>query len=343
MPEIAVIVYSTYGGLAELAKAEAAGAEEAGAAVHILESVRVCAEDLARYDGYLFGLPSHFGSYPFAFKSLFDGAKHMNLKGKSIGFFVSTTTPGGGQDSVIRDALVVAGQHHVNFVPVGYAATLAQISTVGEVHGGSALGAGTIATEGRRGGPTKLELHLARIQGKTFVRALTDRASVIEPRESVFEYTGIARSASCATLGRSLSATRLPRMLEPNPIPTFAPSARDSASLLSFKSCASHDTRVSDELNTDSRDASTSVPTSAPSSAPSSAPTSQEGTNAPVSLKHSLPDPTLEQAEPAGQADLAADNVQSQGAAAQAGERAEFQISHEKPPAKRHRDNCACM
>lgn len=61
------------------------------------------AADLAEADGILFGFPTRFGSMAAQMKAFFDSTgqlwKEQKLAGKPAGFFVSTGTQGGGQET----------------------------------------------------------------------------------------------------------------------------------------------------------------------------------------------------------------------------------------------------
>jgi len=59
--------------------------------------------DLAAADGLLFGFPTRYGSMAAQMKAFFDSTgnlwKEQKLAGKPAGFFVSTGTQGGGQET----------------------------------------------------------------------------------------------------------------------------------------------------------------------------------------------------------------------------------------------------
>lgn len=59
--------------------------------------------DLAGADGFLFGFPTRYGSMAAQMKAFFDSTGHLwreqKLAGKPAGFFVSTGTQGGGQET----------------------------------------------------------------------------------------------------------------------------------------------------------------------------------------------------------------------------------------------------
>jgi len=60
------------------------------------------------------------------------------LAGKVFGTFVSTGTPGGGQELTAFQSLSVAIHHGMVFVPIGY--QIGEITNLDEVHGGSPWG-----------------------------------------------------------------------------------------------------------------------------------------------------------------------------------------------------------
>ena len=90
------------------------------------------------------------------------------LAGKFASAFVSTASPGGGQEITISNTLSTLVHHGIIFVPLGYAQTFAQLTNLNEVHGGSPWGAGTYAGGDGSRQPSALELEIAKIQGKQF-------------------------------------------------------------------------------------------------------------------------------------------------------------------------------
>ena len=90
------------------------------------------------------------------------------LSGKFVSVFVSTGTPGGGQEVTVANAMSTFVHHGMIFVPLGYAQTFAQLTNLNEVHGGSPWGAGTYAGGDGSRQPSALELEIAKIQGKQF-------------------------------------------------------------------------------------------------------------------------------------------------------------------------------
>ena len=64
---------------------------------------------------------------------------------RPAGVFVSTATPGGGQESTIISALSTLTHHGILYVPLGYKTTFGLLADLTEVRGGSPWGAGTYA------------------------------------------------------------------------------------------------------------------------------------------------------------------------------------------------------
>ena len=129
-------------------------------------------ETLTSYNAFMFGIPTRYGNYPAQFKAFWDATGSLwaqgALAGKIAGIFVSTGTPGGGQESTAMNALSCLTHHGIIYVPLGYANCFAQLANLEEVHGSSPWGAGTFAGADGSRQPTKLELEIAHIQGKTF-------------------------------------------------------------------------------------------------------------------------------------------------------------------------------
>lgn len=63
----------------------------------------ITAAELTAADGVLFGFPTRYGSMAAQMKAFFDSTGHLwkeqKLAGKPAGFFVSTGTQGGGQET----------------------------------------------------------------------------------------------------------------------------------------------------------------------------------------------------------------------------------------------------
>ena len=67
------------------------------------EVPEIKAEELVEADAVLFGFPTRYGSIAAQMKAFFDSTgqlwKEQTLVGKPAGFFVSTGTQGGGQET----------------------------------------------------------------------------------------------------------------------------------------------------------------------------------------------------------------------------------------------------
>jgi len=192
-PKLAIIIYSMYGHIAKMAESVKAGVEAAGGTTTIFQIPETLPEDvlkamhappkpsypvfddvskLAEFDAFLFGIPTRYGNFPGQWKAFWDQTGGLwgsgGLAKKYAGVFVSTASPGGGQESTVSNAISTFAHHGIIFVPLGYANTFAQLTNVDEVHGGSPWGAGTFAgTTGARQ-PSALELEIAKIQGEKF-------------------------------------------------------------------------------------------------------------------------------------------------------------------------------
>lgn len=126
------------------------------------------AAELTAGDGFLFGFPTRYGCMAAQMKAFFDSTgqlwKEQKLAGKPAGFFVSTGTQGGGQETTAWTAITQLAHHGMLFVPIGYTfgAGMFKMDTI---RGGSPYGAGVFAGDGTRD-PSDTELALAEHQGK---------------------------------------------------------------------------------------------------------------------------------------------------------------------------------
>jgi len=195
-PKVAIIIYSLYHHVATLAESVKAGVESAGGvadiyqvpetlSAEVLQQLHAPAkpnypiatlDTLTGYDAFLFGVPTRFGNYPAQWKAFWDSTGGLwasgALHGKAAGFFVSTGTPGGGQETTIVNALSVLVHHGIIYVPLGYAKAFGQITKLDEVHGSSPYGAGSFAGPDGSRQPSALELEIAEIQGKSFYETI---------------------------------------------------------------------------------------------------------------------------------------------------------------------------
>ncbi|KAG1889673.1 flavoprotein-like protein [Suillus fuscotomentosus] len=191
-PKVAIIIYSMYGHIAKLAEAVKAGVESAGGSVTIYQIAETLPEEvlvkmhaapkpsypilapseLASFDAFIFGVPTRYGNFPAQWKAFWDATGGLwlsgALAGKFASVFVSTGTPGGGQEATIINSLSTLAHHGIIYVPLGYKNTFAQLANMTEVRGGSPWGAGTYAGPDGSRQPSALELELGTLQGKGF-------------------------------------------------------------------------------------------------------------------------------------------------------------------------------
>ncbi|PWA50386.1 Flavodoxin/nitric oxide synthase [Artemisia annua] len=125
-------------------------------------------DEMESADGFLFGFPTRYGSMAAQMKAFFDMTgglwREQKLAGKPAGFFVSTGTQGGGQETTAWTAITQLAHHGMLFVPVGYTFG-AGMFKMDSIRGGTPYGAGVFAGDGTRE-PTEAELALAEHQGK---------------------------------------------------------------------------------------------------------------------------------------------------------------------------------
>jgi len=196
-PKVAIVFYSMYGHIHKLAEAEQAGLKEAGIEADLYQVPEtlpqevltkmhappksdlpvVTAATLEKYDAFLFGIPTRYGNFPAQWKAFWDTTGGQwaagGYWGKYAGIFVSTGTPGGGQESTVISAMSTLAHHGIIYVPLGYKTTFATLSNLEEVRGGSPWGAGTFSGGDGSRMPSALELDLAKTQGKSFATAIS--------------------------------------------------------------------------------------------------------------------------------------------------------------------------
>lgn len=128
----------------------------------------ISVEDLVEADGLLFGFPTRYGCMAAQMKAFFDSTGKLwteqKLAGVPAGFFVSTGTQGGGQETTAWTAITQLVHHGMIYVPIGYTfgAGMFKMDTL---RGGSPYGAGVFSGDGTRE-PSEMELALAEHQGK---------------------------------------------------------------------------------------------------------------------------------------------------------------------------------
>ncbi|PKI60897.1 hypothetical protein CRG98_018722 [Punica granatum] len=84
----------------------------------------ITANELVAADGVLFGFPTRYGAMAAQMKAFFDSTgqlwREQKLAGKPAGFFISTGTQGGGQETTAWTAITQLAHHGMLFVPIGY-------------------------------------------------------------------------------------------------------------------------------------------------------------------------------------------------------------------------------
>lgn len=190
-PKIFVIYYSMHGHIEKMARHVLKGLERSGVeaklfqvaetlSAEVLQKMHagpkaadvpvITADQLSEADGFLFGVPTRFGSIPTQVRALLDqtGSHWLKgtLQGKFAGIFYSTGSLGGGQETTALTFLPFLVHQGINFVPLGYKNPKQTDITV--VHGGSPWGAGTLSSSDGSRQPSDLELEIAETQGFEF-------------------------------------------------------------------------------------------------------------------------------------------------------------------------------
>ncbi|KAI1334551.1 quinone oxidoreductase [Xylariaceae sp. FL0016] len=193
-PKVAIVFYSMYGHIRKLAEAEKAGIEKAGGKCDLYQVPETLSKEvlekmyapgqstdipliedpatLEGYDAFLLGIPTRYGNFPAQWKTFWDKTGKQwasgSYYGKMAGFFISTASLGGGQESTALSAMSTLVHHGIIYVPFGFAKAFGQMSDLTEVHGGGPWGAGTFASGDGSRQPSAKELEIATIQGEEF-------------------------------------------------------------------------------------------------------------------------------------------------------------------------------
>ncbi|KAG6331649.1 hypothetical protein ID866_7440 [Astraeus odoratus] len=196
-PRVAIIIYSLYGHIAKMAEAVKGGIEGAGGSATIYQIAETLSDEvlakmhappkpnypiitpkeLPEFDAFVFGIPTRYGNFPAQWKTFWDATGGLwasgALAGKFASVFVSTGTPGGGQEATVLNSLSTLAHHGIIYVPLGYKVAFAQLANLTEVRGGSPWGAGTFAGADGSRQPTDLEKEIASLQGKWFYQIVS--------------------------------------------------------------------------------------------------------------------------------------------------------------------------
>ncbi len=187
--KILVLYYSMHGHVETLAREIAAGARsvegctvdtrrvpetmpedvarKAGAKLD-QEAAVAAVDELADYDGIIFGTPTRFGNMCGQMRNFLDQTGRLWADGSLIGkvgsVFTSTATQHGGQETTIT-AFHSNLLHH-GMVIVGVPYSCEGLSEMSEISGGSPYGASTLAGPDGSRQPSENELTIARFQGR---------------------------------------------------------------------------------------------------------------------------------------------------------------------------------
>lgn len=191
--KVQVIFYSMYGHIYRMAEAIAEGAKSVpGAEVSLFRVPELVPEEalersgakeaqkafahvpiatvdrLPEADAILFGTPTRFGNMCAQLRNFLDQTGSLWLKGSLIGkvgsVFTSTATQHGGQESTILATHITL--LHQGMVLVGLPYSEQRQMGMDEILGGSPYGAATIAGGDGSRMPSKLELEMAKFQGR---------------------------------------------------------------------------------------------------------------------------------------------------------------------------------
>jgi len=192
MTKILILYYSSYGHVETMAGAvaegvRASGAEavikrvpetapaEVAAAAHFKtdQAAPVCTVDeLADYDGIIFGVPTRYGRMPSQMAAFLDQTGGLwargALHGKVGGAFVSTATQHGGQETTLFS--LITNMLHFGMVVAGLPYSFQGQMRLDEVSGASPYGATTIAGGKGERQPSANELDGARHQGELIAK-----------------------------------------------------------------------------------------------------------------------------------------------------------------------------
>jgi len=189
MARILVLYYSSYGHIAQMAEAVAAGVREAGHECdirHVAETAppEVVAaagfrkmeghqeiegvDKLAEYDGLVIGAPTRFGRMPSQMAAFWDQAGGLwftnALVGKVGAAFTSTAAQHGGQETTLFS--ILTNLLHMGCTIVGLDYGFAGQNGVDEVRGGAPYGATTISNNDGSRMPSQVDLDGARYLGR---------------------------------------------------------------------------------------------------------------------------------------------------------------------------------
>lgn len=194
MAKILILYYSSYGHIEAMANAQAEGAARVpGARVIVKRVPELCPaevarasgfkldqaaplaapDELAQYDGVLFGTPTRFGNMAAQMRNFLDQTGALWTSGALVGkvgsVFCSTASQHGGQETTITSFHHTLLHH--GMIVVGLPYTFKDLATMREITGGTPYGASCVTGAGSElRMPTELELEMCRYQGEHVTR-----------------------------------------------------------------------------------------------------------------------------------------------------------------------------
>ncbi|AGY92716.1 NAD(P)H quinone oxidoreductase [Spiribacter curvatus] len=189
MSRILVLYYSTWGHVETMAGAIAEGARAVdGTEVVVKRVPELMPEDVAKsagakldqaapvaspdeladYDGIIFGTPTRFGNMAAQMRNFLDQTGSLWAGGKLIGkvgsVFASTGSQHGGQETTLTSFHTTL--FHQGMVVVGVPYSCQALTTMDEITGGTPYGATTLSDGDGSRQPSANELEIARFQGQ---------------------------------------------------------------------------------------------------------------------------------------------------------------------------------
>jgi len=126
-------------------------------------------DELPGYDAIIFGTPTRFGNMAAQMRNFLDQTGPIWVQGALVGkvgsVYCSTASQHGGQETTITSFHTTLLHH--GMIVVGLPYTYRELSTMGEVTGGTPYGASCVTGVGDTlRMPTPLELKICRYQGE---------------------------------------------------------------------------------------------------------------------------------------------------------------------------------
>ncbi|KAI7896381.1 flavoprotein-like protein [Mucor mucedo] len=195
----------------------------------------ITVDDLSEADGFLFGVPTRFGTMPAQIKSFLDATGGLwasgALAGKFAGTFFSTASQHGGQETTAFTLLTYFTHLGLNYVPLGFANS--NLFDNSEVIGGSPYGAGTVANGDGSRQATEKELEIARTQGENFAKLLITfhrGLEVAEEEENVKKTNVVESVEAVEEAAVSVEETEAPKPVVTETVKAEEPKAEEKKS-----------------------------------------------------------------------------------------------------------------